>query len=274
MKSSGNRIKHRQTTGNARPKTASARLRPFVFFMAALAIALPAAALQIQPTYQVFEAKAGSTFQGRLTLTNNEPETLVLTPSVKEWFKLNVNEKTHVEDWLRIDDDPITLEPGQSREFRFKIQVPKKASGELAGGLSFTNKADLISMQLTVVMYVGVSGTEKVEHRVDAVAVRVSSNTNVGVLISNLGNVHLRPTGWVYLDDEDGKRVLNAQIVPGSPIFPGTQRAISTEIGAYRLPPGKYTAVVELKDVDRPKHEYPRVKKKIVVAEEGNAEAR
>jgi hypothetical protein len=243
---------------------------------ALLATAMPTWALQVAPTYQVFQAKPGGKVEGQMTVTNNEGEAVTLVPSVKNWFKLNVNAEHDVEKWLRLDEDKeFTLKPGESRLIKYTLVAPKKAKGELAGAVTFSTKpkANMITMQLSVVQYLGLVGTEKAAMEVEGVGVLVSSNTQVGVVVKNEGNVHIRPAGFIYVEDTGGQRLLNVEIPVGQPAFPGANRLYSGTVKGFRLKPGSYVARIELSDVDRP-IKYPTVTKKFSVNEEGKVDSR
>ena len=257
----------------------SARAIPAVvgILLAALAGAVaPVAAIQVSPTYQVFEAKPGGKADGQMTVTNNEGEDITIIPSVKEWFRLNANSSVKVEDWLRLDDKkPFTLKNGESRVVTYKLVPPRRAKGELAGAVTFSTKpkADMITMLLSVVQYVGIKGSEKLSMEIAGLGINISSNTDVGVALANTGNVHVRPHGYVYIDDADGHRLLNAEIQIGQPTFPGAQNLYTSTVKGYRLSPGKYTARIELSDVDR-NVAFPVTTKKFTVTSDGKVEVR
>lgn len=241
-----------------------------------LAAAVPVFAIQVSPTYQVFQTKAGSKVEGEMTVTNNEGEDITLTPSVKEWFRLNVNKGANVENWLRLDDKKeFTLKNGQSRVLKYTLAPPRNAKGELAGAITISTKpkANMITMMLSVVQYVGIKGTEKVSMEIEGLGINISSNTEVGVALANTGNVHIRPHGYVYINDANGQRLVNAEIQIGQPTFPGATTTYTSTVKGYRLSPGKYTARIELSDVDR--HvDFPVQTKKFSVTPEGKVEVR
>lgn len=239
----------------SRPIIATSRCRPFVIFAALLATAWPCGALQVSPTYQVFEGKAGKAVNGSMTVTNNETDPITITPTVKEWFKFGANEAFAVDDWLRLDSTrPFDLKAGESHVVKYRMHVPKQAKGELIGAMTFSNKpeAGMVTMQLSVVQYLAVKGTEDIEADFANVGINISSDTTVGLLVVNKGNVHLRPHGYVNVVDSRHNKAGSFQIVPGQPVFPGQSRVYSSTIKRYRLPAGQYEAVIEMKDVDRP----------------------
>ncbi len=271
-----------ETSGQLRPKSVSKRLRPFVFFAAFLALSLPAFALQITPTYQVLETKAGDKTSGFLTLVNNHEEVVSIQPGVREWVQTARNKKTPVEKWLKVDQEPFDLKPGESKKIRFDALVPKSAKGEMIGMLTFTTQAKgeieskegaMITMRISVAVYVAVTGTEKIDQKVDNITVEISSNTMFAVKVRNTGNCHTRPKGWLYIDDEKGNRVLNVELETGIPTYPETTRIYNGILKNYILPAGKYSARVEMEDVDRALKYSPQ-SFKMTVSPQGRVEVR
>ncbi len=239
-------------------------------------MSMPAAALQVSPTYQLFELKAGDAMDGQMTVTNNEPAALTIKPTVKDWYLLNVNAAHKVDTWLRLDDaKEFTLKPGESHLLTYKIQPPKKAKGELAGAITLSNKPkeSMITMQLSVVQYAGLKGTEKLAMDIEGLGINISSNTEVGVMMLNTGNVHIRPRGFIYIDTPSGTRVLNVEIPTSQPAFPGQSRLYSGVVKGFTLPAGTYTARIELSDMDRPV-QLPVKIKKFSVDANGKVEVR
>lgn len=264
------RVSNSGASGENRPKNAATRLRPFVFFIGALAVALPAAAIAVKPTYQVFTLKSGKSTDAQMTVTNDGKDTITYKPLVKDWFPTPGYEKIKAEDWIKIDKTPFTLKPGESKLFKYTITAPKKVKGEIDGAVSFSSKPPgaMVEMQMTLVQYLAIAGTERPEAKIPGLSVKVSSDTSIGLLLQNPGNVHLRPKGWIYVDSDAGQRLLNVEINNGQPVFPGTERVYSGTVKGFRLQPGSYTARIELSDMDRP-FDLPRITKKFKLTEDG-----
>jgi len=278
---SDERLKDRRQTGLNRPKFAAQRLRPFVFLLGLLAIPLPALALQLTPTYQVLEVAAGGKVEGRLKIVNNHGEDVIITPSVREWVQTKHNKKTAIDEWLKLDKKAFTLKDGESREIEFTALAPKKAKGEMIGMLTFQTKRQEvevveggnITLQVSVAVYVAVTGTEKIAQEVSNVAVNITTNTSIAVTVKNTGNVHTRPKGWVYFYDPEDRLVLNVELESGKPTYPDLTRVYNGKVRGFVLPAGKYTAKIEMRDTDRA-ITYPVEVRRITVSEDGRAEVR
>lgn len=249
-------------TGTKRWKKMAGALGVLGFFLSS------AAAIQVTPTYQIFQVKPGGSTTGELTLINNEADPMPLTPGVKDWYTFPANEKFPTDTWLIVDPESFVLQPGESRKVTFKIKTPKKAVGELMGMLTFSSKSQMLTSQLSVAMYVSLEGTEKIEAETAAISVQASTHTIVSVLINNTGNVHVRPRGLIRIFDKDDQLQINAVPEYGKPVFPGQPRALSATIRNFRLLPGRYRAVIELEDGDR-EYTFPVQEKKFTVGKDG-----
>jgi hypothetical protein len=233
-------------------------------------------ALSVTPTYQVFRLKQGGKTMGQLTITADETTDLIVTPSVKEFYTLAPNKNIKVNDWMQVNAKPFELKKGESRTFTFEIKVPKKAQGELAGVLHFDTKSPIVGMitlQLSLAVYVAVEGTEKPSMDIDGVSIKVSTNTSVAILVHNKGNIHLRPRGLVQIYDEKEKLLMNAMINQGDPALPGQPRMYSSTVKDYRLPSGSYVAHIGLDDADWG-YQFPLIKKKFSIDKDGKVSAR
>ncbi len=242
------------------------------FTLLLLAGAPPAArAFEIAPSYQLLKAQPGKSVDSQLTLTNTDQEEISVEPEAKDWQSLEVNRGIKVADWLSVDKKMFFLKPGQSRTIKFSARVPKNAHGELMGMLSFATKkesAQSITFKLSSAVYVEVVGTQKIDAHVDAITIQLSSNTQVGLLVINRGNIHVRPHSYVQILNEKKSPVGNVVIAQNEPVFPGIPKPIFGTIRNFRLPAGTYTAQISMQDTDH-NMEFQPVTKKFSLSEKG-----
>lgn len=232
-------------------------------------------AFRVTPTYQVFRLKAGTRTIGELTLTNTQDKDLMISPAAFDFYTLPENKKIKTTDWLQISNEEFFLKQGESKTIKFVVDVPKKAKGELAGNLRFESRSKQVggvSLSLSLAIYAAVTGTEKTELTYPALAVKLSSNTEVGFLALNTGNVHLRPRGFIYVyDDKTNELVLNVEINSGVPALPNQPRLFAGIVNNYRLSEGRYRAEFALEDIDWGKS-LPVEKRKFTVKSDGTVE--
>lgn len=228
--------------------------------------------LSVTPTYQMFQLKAGNRTVGQLTITNDDDTDLKVTPSVLDFYTIKPNEKFKTTDWLKMDRTPFELKKGESKTINFSVWAPKKAKGELAGTLHFATKSPnvaMVTLQLSLAIYVAVEGTEKADLEIPGMSLKLSSHTEVAVLVNNTGNIHIRPRVLVQVHDEkDDKLLMNAILKYGQPALPGQPRMYQGRVDNYRLPQGKYWASIQIEDVERGLF-FPDIKKKFLITADG-----
>jgi len=213
-------------------------------------------ALNVAPTYQVFDAKPGEKIRGEFTLTNDEAETVRITPGVKEWFKLTENVSINVGDWLIISSAPLSMKAGEMKKVAFELRAPKTAQGELVGMASFLieteNRESMINKRFSVAVYMSIKGTEKMKAQMNGIALSITTNSvTAAVNVENKGNIHIRPEGLFQILDEKNVPQANVTIKRDQPTYPGDQRTYLGTVTGLNLKPGHYTAKIELQDTDR-----------------------
>jgi hypothetical protein len=224
-------------------------------------------ALTVSPTVQQFDMKPGEKKKGTYLLTNDDTWDMQVTPESKDWFVLKENKENKITapDWLIVKGSTFTLKPGESREVSFEVRVPKASTGEIMGMASFLMVGGpdrFVNKRLSVAVYVGIQGTMHASSKILAMSVDTSSPTFTGgFIMSNTGNIHLRPTGLIQIFDSKKVNVANITIQRSAPIYPGERKAYTGEIPNFRLEPGEYSAEISMTDSDRNIPIQPVVKK-------------
>jgi hypothetical protein len=257
-----------QTVGGTRRESGfRCRLASFalLFLMGAIVPGL-SFALQVTPSLQFFDLKAGGKDKGEYTLTNETEETVRIVPETKEWFTLPANKENGitVDKWLVIKSTSFPLKPGESRKVKFEIRAPKKATGELVGMVSYLIEGSdkFINKRFSLAVYVNITGTDKPAGEIPAITVDVSStNLMAGFLLHNTGNVHLRPEGLMQILNAKNEPVANLVIKRSVPAYPGETKPYTGTIANHTLAPGEYSAKITMEDADRGAAIPPVVKK-------------
>jgi hypothetical protein len=219
-----------------------------------LGFLVEASAVQITPTYQQFELKAGEKTTGELTLINTDGEDLQITPGAKDWVTTPDNKDIKAENWLLVPSRQFILKSGESRQVRFTVKAPKQATGELVAMTTFLTESEnrtMVNLRVSAAVYLVIKGTEKVSGYVEAFSINPSSNNvTMGVSVVNDGNVHLRPRGSFQVWDQKNVMVANVTIDKGAPAFAGKKQGYFGELREFSFKPGKYNARINLLDVD------------------------
>ncbi|OGR90376.1 MAG: hypothetical protein A2992_09665 [Elusimicrobia bacterium RIFCSPLOWO2_01_FULL_59_12] len=231
------------------------KTRRVVLSVVWLAAACPSLwALSVSPGRTEVRLAPGASQRGALTTTNDSPDRQHVTLSTKDWFVLEANraKKLTVNTWLKLHGaKEFDLNPGESREVQFTVKCPKDARGELVGMVSFMHTPDQPSMMtpmISVSVYLEAAGTEQRAGEIERLAVRKWNNQiQAAVGVKSTGNVHLRPTGTIALEDSTRKEVARFPVKEGGPAYPGQGKGYFAKVPAdFQLTPGRYTARADL----------------------------
>ncbi|MDD2565681.1 MAG: DUF916 domain-containing protein [Candidatus Gracilibacteria bacterium] len=197
--------------------------------------------LSISPLKHEFNVNPGETKSELIRVTNNDNSPITLYTSKEDFIagdetgtpsfikpKDKKNDEFSLSNWIKLENETITLAKGETREVRFTVNVP--ANGEPGGhyGAIFFSPGAPSGAQVAVVQRLGVlvlinvSGDLKIEGNLTDFAVgaikdkKFESASTFGnfpitfqTKFSNDGNVHIKPTGKIVLTDENGNELKN-----------------------------------------------------------------
>ena len=162
----------------------------------------------------------------------DQPAHIVVEP--ENWFKEAYDYgKLEIKDWVEFDIYEFDLKPKEIKKLRLKIKVPKDVKGELVSQIFFTSSVltengktfEGIKARVGGVLYVAIKGTEIVDAEISNIAVSKEYKDDkkvikVEVSVKNKGNVHIRPTGKVAIEDGAGKRLVELDLESGKSVLP------------------------------------------------------
>jgi len=212
------------------------------------------AGIGVNPTVTELSLAPGKTKAGTFTVTNDGDNTISVKVEVEDWVKRG----SGVGDtsWLEVKPLEFELNPGESRNVRYKVGVPEEARGELMAMVFFGSIAPAgggigIETRFGVSVYVTIKGTEIVEAGIEKLDMvkygkenSESYGINFGVTVENKGNVHIRPKGKVILEDKEGTIIKEVDLFYGFPVFPKAKRTFPANWKEGVLSPGEYKAKV------------------------------
>jgi hypothetical protein len=143
------------------------------------------------------------------------------------------------------------LKPGQSRKVKLTVSCPKETVGELVGMVSFlyqTEHQSMVTPMISVSMYVMAAGQEKIEGTIkDIVGRKWHDQVAFGTVVSDTGNVHLRPSGRLVVLDSKGAELATMTVPEGQPTYPGRDNLYSVQTPAnVKLSSGTYKVQADL----------------------------
>ncbi|MFC1500932.1 hypothetical protein ACFL58_00585 [Elusimicrobiota bacterium] len=222
-------------------------LKKIFLFILCLSISPYAfAGLSIEPSRTEITLKPGESFNGFYVVKNDYNTPIDVVVSAKNWFMLPDNKDVEVKDWLNISNKTVHLEPGQSSEVPFEVNISSGMEGVLVGMFSFTPKTKIkqnITMVVSVSVFATVSGTEKIAWGVTDIKFE-KDKLQVSAEIGNSGNIHVRPQGFVKIMKKN-KEIAKFEFIEGRPVYPGSERVIVARHD-QGLKKGKYDVLVNI----------------------------
>lgn len=161
--------------------------------------------------------------------------------------------------WITLSPESVTLGPGESIDVKLTVDVPANASGGghyatvfaksgTSGSVDGTGSAVSFMVGANVLLKVAGNVVERAQIASFGIA---DSSFDVGetaafeVRVTNLGNSHIAPTGYVELF-RNGSRVAQLPVnETGGNVLPNSTRRFEVASDALYLP-GSYTAKVSL----------------------------
>jgi len=212
---------------------------------------LPASAFTLQPALFDVSINPGSTFQGTLSVSNDETAEQTYFLSIQKFVPkgemgqqqfLPLENVEGLPQWIFLKQPSLTLRPGESRDIPFSIRVPEDAlSGGYYAAIFFSTQPPLMAAQQKIVtgakvgalMLVSVEG--ELVHRLriadfglDTPASIRSLPASFRLKLENLGNTHVRPEGDVTITNFFGSTVARLPInTEAARILPASARRFS-----------------------------------------------
>lgn len=161
----------------------------------------------------------GEIAEGDYYVQNDTDQDAHIVVEPENWFKEAYDYgKLEIKDWVEFDIYEFDLKPKEIKKLRLRIKVPKDVKGELVSQIFFTSSvltedgkpSESIKARVGAVLYVAIKGTEIVDAEISNIAISKEYREDKKVIkveasVNNKGNVHIRPTGKVTVEDKVGK---------------------------------------------------------------------
>lgn len=189
----------------------------------------PVHAVTVSPIVVEYDLDPGKAAAGNLKITNEGSSAEVFYPVAADCVAANDQGQpkcmldgratNSLISWVSFDKKMVALEPGESESVNFNIAVPKTAApGGYYGGLFFSTSSDKKTVEgLSTNSAVGplllltVNGNVTVKGKMTDFSVKQPSGSslpvNFAIEFANQGTVHVKPTGYVKIDNMFGSTV-------------------------------------------------------------------
>lgn len=202
----------------------------------------------------------GEIAEGDYYVQNDTDQNVHIVVEPENWFKEAYDYgKLDIKDWVEFDVYEFTLLPKEIKKLRLRIKVPTDVKGELVAQIFFTSvvlredgqPAESIKARIGGVLYVAIKGTEIVDAEIRDAAISKESNEGMEILkveinVKNKGNVHIRPEGFVAIEDNAGKKLVKLDLVSGQPALPAQEIRYYALWDKPELKAGTYKASVAI----------------------------
>ncbi len=262
-------LEHSSVPRSAAP---SGRVRTFrrAFLMLAVAFTLANAGAQtaavLDPANALYEAPAGTTISGRVSVQNPSPAALELQVYLADWLHSQTGDFEFFEagsldsslaEWITYSSESLPLEPNQGAALDYTITVPPDAAPGTYWGILFVESqpgapapgqtVTTFSVRVGHVIYVNVPELTlqgAISGMFGEPPLEETDPYRVIGLYSNGGNAMQIVQGALTVRDSAGTVVIEVAI-PRRVILPASTRALVVSLFGP-LPIGNYTAVLVL----------------------------
>ncbi|MCX6646883.1 MAG: hypothetical protein NTY09_11120 [bacterium] len=217
----------------------------------------------------------GDSFSDAIPVTNISDESINIRIYAGDWVRVSGqtsgysfdlptgNEDRSLTEWLIFSPERMTIEPGETKDIRFEINVPvdinlngsywavifiENVPVEEPGDM--TPRPDAMQVGISVAfryalqIYTTIEGTEirNVTFRSLDIA-QAEQGLDITAILENLGNIYLRPEVWLELRDTAGEVVYRQDYIDQT-LLPESARNYIFEVRDLSVAPGRYLAMV------------------------------
>lgn len=233
-----------------------------------LVAAQSSAGLSVAPAIIEDRLEPGQTYDFTMTVTNLAQKESVITASARDIEGINAGgqpkfapeqEKTPYElsSWVTFREKEFTLGPGDAHTLAFSITVPEDASpGSHFGGVFFVVDADraeaegaasVIGYQVGTILNMRLSGEVQEDAAIRSFTsdkfIYDAPDVNFTLRLENLGNVLVRPHGFVEITNMRGVKVDTIEVnKAGAGVFPASEREFEAKWQTDTFALGRYQA--------------------------------
>lgn len=217
----------------------------------------------------------GDSFSDSIPVTNISDEPVEIRVYTGDWVRVSGQTSSYsfditpgIEDrslseWLVFSPERMTLEPGETGDIRFEVNVPFDV--DLAGSywsvifiennpieeprdeLPLTEAMQVgisVAFRYAIQIYTTIEGTEIINVTFRSLDItQTEQGINITAVLENLGNVYLRPKVWFELRDTAGEVVYRQDYIEQT-VLPESARDYTFELGDLSVAPGRYLAMV------------------------------
>lgn len=209
------------------------KLRLFIYAFLILSFsissALSIAGISIEPDTIEKMGRQMERIKDVIVVTNNQGNSVDIKVTLSNWLKQDLDSK----EWLKVEPTEFSLNPGESKNVNYTVDVFPGITGELMCMIFFTvsNKGEeknSVGMQIGIPFYIAISDTVNYKVEIEGCKLQLEDRYLRGdILISNMSNAHMRPKIKAELEGLDKSLYPVAYVKYGVPVRAGEKKYFS-----------------------------------------------
>jgi len=213
--------------------------------------------ISVEPTLIEKVMEPSSTDEGSYWVTNNNSsEPLKITVQLEDWmgYMQGAYDKVKVDEWLKIEPNSFTLQPGEKKQIKYRIITPPDFKNEKVAQVFFRfTQLENFEARLGVVFYLSAKGQDKLSAEITQLSAKYRDVNDprdellLSMEIKNNSNFHIRPTGTIEVKNLATNQVVYTYAVDRIPsIYPNQPFAFDYLFHPESIPPGDYEVRLKL----------------------------
>jgi len=224
--------------------------------------------ISVSPIRVEHLTKQGERGTDMFSVTNDGTAPTRLKVSIEDWnltkdgtpvFMRAEKSAYSCAEWIRVNPVDFRINPGQTREVRYTINVPAGIeSGGYRAAIVFETVPDaepgekarrvLLRGRIAAILYEVVGKTPVDGYATGLKAEVKQEEIDFTLSLKNTGKVHYRTKGSITIKDSNGNKALDVEI-PDTPVLQDSEREVRVRCDKS-LPKGTYSALASV-DIGR-----------------------
>lgn len=211
------------------------------------------AGLSVDPAVTNIAGEPGSVYNGKYSVKNTYDRDINITIEVAKGNSFSANKDIDVDKWLVFEKHKYFIPAGKAIEVPYNVKIGEDFKGSISSRINFSvdqEEGQMISISISVPIYVTVTGTENVDFCIDSLDLYASDkNISYKLVLENKGNVHIRHSGNIEIYTKNKKSLIkNISIQETVPTYCEQKRDFCEMfLPKSNLKKGKYVAVFKIR---------------------------
>ena len=211
------------------------------------------AGLSVDPAVTNIAGEPGSVYNGKYSVKNTYDRDINITIEAAKGNSFSANKDIDVDKWLVFEKYKYFISAGKAIEVPYTVTIGEDFKGSISSRVNFSvdqEEGQMISISISVPIYVTVTGTENIDFCVDSLDLySTGKNISYKLVLENKGNVHIRHSGNIEVYTKNKKSLVkNISIQETVPTYCEQKRDFNDVLLLKTdLKKGKYVAVFKIR---------------------------